>query len=178
VYLRKSLSDGKVGERPSAKKYAITVGIIAIIGMVITLGYLMFSDVIKSDNSEMCQELLDESEALLIKNNNISDVTTWWEEDQKRVYEIEDLYRDKCLPTKEDVIGKLQQCTILYITIQSLIDKMDKEDGGFTLDSLPKHEQDVYDDSYISYFDNYCNKIQDEIEQTDIFIHFNKTRGQ
>lgn len=173
MYLRKSLSDGKVGERPSAKKYVITVGIIAIIGMIITLGYLIFNDAIQTDNEEMCQELLDESEKMRIRNNNNSDVSTWFEEDERRVYQIEDLYQDKCIPKKEDVIENLQQCTVLYITIQSLIDKME----GNKLNTLSEHEQDVYNDSYTSYFDNYCNKIKDEIEQTDIFIHFNKTRG-
>ena len=167
MYLRKSLSDGKVGERPSAKKYAITVGIVAIVGMVITLGYLVLSDVKELDNEKMCQDLLDEGKKLTIRNDNITDVSIWDEEDEKRIYEIEDLYRDKCIPKKEEILGKLQECTILYITIQSLIDKMDKEDGGFKLNSLPKHEQDVYNDSYASYFGNRCNQIIDEIEQTD-----------
>lgn len=178
MYLRKSLSDGKVGKRPSAKKYAITVGIVAIIGMVITLGYLVFSDVIESDKSELCQNLLDEGTELTIKNDNVTDVSFWNEEDEKRIYEIEDMYRNECLPKKEEILEKLQQCTILYITIQSLIDKMEPDGIGYRLDSLPEHEQQVYNDSYASYYRNSCNTILEEIENTDKFINFNKTRGQ
>ncbi len=81
-------------------------------------------------------------------------------------------------PTKDEVIEKLKACTIFYITIQSLIDQMEPEDGGYKLDSLPQNKQKAYNDNYLAYFDMYCNKIKDEIEQTEKFQNFNKTRGQ
>lgn len=177
---KKSLSDGKAKERPSVKKYWITVGIIAIIGMVVTLGYLVFADTQDKaetqQNFDDCERLIEEGAKLTRKNNNDTNIDNWSEEDQRLVLRIEDRYQTLCIPQKDDVLEKLKACTIYYITIQSLIDKMDRQDGGFTLDSLPKHEQTAYDQNYASYFGNYCDKVLDEIKQSDVYQTFNKTR--
>ncbi len=80
-------------------------------------------------------------------------------------------------PTKDEVIKKLKACTVLFITIQSLIDQMEPEDSGYKLDSISEQKQKVYNESYISYFDLYCNKINNEILQTDSYQSFNNTRS-
>ncbi len=80
-------------------------------------------------------------------------------------------------PTKDEVIKKLKQCTIFFITIQSLIDQMEPKDSGYKLDSISEEKQRVYNESYIAYFDLYCNKINDEILQTDSYQSFNNTRS-
>jgi len=91
---------------------------------------------------------------------------------------IKSISKEANEPTKDEVIQKLKACTVLFITIQSLIDQMEPEDSGYKLDSISEEKQKVYNESYISYFDLYCNKINDEILQTDSFQNFNKTRSQ
>ncbi len=179
---KKSLSnDGKAKERPSVKKYWITVGVIAIIGMIVTLGYLVFTDTQDKaetqQNFDDCERLIDEGAKLTRKNNNDTNILNWSEEDQRLVLRIEDRYQTLCIPQKDDVLEKLKACTIYYITIQSLIDKMEVEDGGFRHASLPKDEQNAYDENYASYFGNYCDKVLPEILQSESYQTFNNTRS-
>ncbi len=152
-----------------------------IIGMVVTLGYLVFADTQDKaetqQNFDDCERLIEEGAKLTRKNNNDTNILNWSEEDQRLVQRVEDRYQTLCIPQKEDVLEKLKACTIFYITIQSLIDKMEVEDGGFRHASLPQHEQNAYDQNYASYFGNYCDKVLDEIKQSDAYQTFNNTRS-
>lgn len=80
-------------------------------------------------------------------------------------------------PTREQVIDQIKACTILLVTIESLIDQMEPQDIGYKLDSLTKEKQKVYNDSYNEYFNLFCNKIRDDIQQTDSYQIFNKSRS-
>ncbi len=120
-----------------------------------------------------CEELLQLGDALVRINNNNKNITEWSAEDRIRVLEIEELYQDKCVPTDEEIITDLEKCTTIYITIQSLIDKMEERHLG----TLSEVEQEAYNENYKEYYNAYCNRIKDEIEKTSDFIKFNMTRG-
>ena len=90
---------------------------------------------------------------------------------------IKSISKEPNEPTKDEVIEKLKACTALFITIQSLIDQMEPKDSGYKLDSISEQKQKVYNESYMEYFDLYCNKINDEILQSDSYQSFNNTRS-
>jgi len=193
VYLTDSLSDGKpydnsdsvvdsdeVAEPPKKPTpkwvYALLIGVVIVIG---GFGYINSTnqtenDVLILDQKLECDLLLEEARLLIDKNDNNLDVDQWeLEEDTVKIREINQTFSDNCIPTKENVISDLEKCTIVYITIESLIDKMDERKLG----SLSQAEQKAYNTNYDDYFNSYCNKIKDEIEQTEKFQNFNKTRG-
>jgi len=198
VYLTKSLSDGKDGKpydnsdsvvdsdevaeppkKPTPKwVYVVIIGIAVGLGASGFILGLDFSDdslmITEQEQKIKCDEWLELADSLVRTNNNNKNVTEWSAKDRIRVLKIEELYQDNCIPTKQKIIGDLEKCTIIYITIESLIDKMEERQ----LDSLSQAEQKAYKANYKDYFDSYCNKIKDEIEQTDKFQNFNKTRGQ
>ena len=174
-----SLSDGEESPKKSTPKwaYAVTIGIavvLAVSGYILSLDFTENSVEIFEENID-CDFLLSEARLLIDKNDNELDVDQWeLEEDTIKIREINQRYSDNCIPTKENVMSNLQKCTIIYITIESLIDKMEERQ----LDSLSQAEQRAYNTNYDDYFDSYCNKIKDEIEQTDKFQNFNITRGE
>jgi len=193
VYLTDSLSDGKpydnsdsvvdsdeVAEppkKPTSKwVYVLVIGVIVGIG---GFGYINSTNQSENDVSVFeenidCDFLLEQARLLIDKNDNQLDVDQWeLEEDTVKIREINQTFSDNCIPTKENVIGDLEKCTIIYITIESLIDKMEERSLG----SLSQAEQRAYNTNYDDYFNSYCNKIKDEIEQTEKFQNFNKTRG-
>jgi len=193
VYLTDSLSDGKpydnsdsvvdsdeVAEPPKKPTpkwvYAVLIGVVVVIA---GFGYINATnqsenDVLILDQKLECDLLLEEARLLIDKNDNNLDVDQWeLEEDTVKIRQINQTFSDNCIPTKENVINNLEKCTIVYITIESLIDKMDERKLG----SLSQAEQKAYNTNYDDYFNSYCNKIKDEIEQTEKFQNFNKTRG-
>ena len=197
MYLTKSLSDGKDGKpydnsdsvvdsddiaEPSKKHtpkwvFAVVIAVVVVIG---GFGYINSTN--QSENNVLifeekidCDSLLEKARLLIDKNDNELDVDQWeLEEDTIKIREINQRYSDNCIPTKEKVMSNLAKCTITYITIESLIDKMEERNLG----SLSQAEQKAYNTNYKDYFDSYCNKIKDEIEQTEKFQNFNKTRGE
>jgi len=194
VYLTDSLSDGKpydnsdsvvdsdeVAEPPKKPTpkwvYVLVIGVIVGIG---GFGYINSTnqsenEVLILDRKLQCDLLLEEARLLIDKNDNNLDVDQWeLEEDTVKIREINQTFSDNCIPTKENVISDLEKCTIIYITIESLIDKMEERSLG----SLSQAEQRAYNTNYDDYFNSYCNKIKDEIEQTEKFQNFNKTRGE
>ncbi len=194
MYLTDSLSDGKpydnsdsvvdndeVAEPPKKPTpkwvYVLIIGVVLVIG---GFGYINSTNQSENDVSIFeekidCDFLLEKARLLIDKNDNELDVDQWeLEEDTIKIREINQRYSDNCIPTKESVMSDLERCTIMYITIKSLIDKMEERQ----LDSLSQAEQKAYNTNYDDYFDSYCNKIQVEIEQTQKFQNFNKTRGQ
>jgi len=196
VYLTISLSDEKDGKpydnsdsvvdsdeiaeppkKPTPKwVYAVLISVVVVIA---GFGYINATnqsenDVLILDKKLECDLLLEEARLLIDKNDNNLDVDQWeLEEDTVKIREINQTFSDNCIPTKENVISDLEKCTIVYITIESLIDKMDERKLG----SLSQAEQRAYNTNYDDYFNSYCNKIKDEIEQTEKFQNFNKTRG-
>ena len=193
MYLTDSLSDGKpydnsdsvvdsdeVAEPPKKPTpkwvYVPIIGVVLVIG---GFGYINSTNQSENDVSIFeekidCDFLLEKARLLIDKNDNELDVDQWeLEEDTIKIREINQRYSDNCIPTKESVMSDLERCTIMYITIKSLIDKMEERQ----LDSLSQAEQKAYNTNYDDYFDSYCNKIQVEIEQTQQFQNFNKTRG-
>jgi len=124
--------------------------------------------------SPECEGWLEVGKTLRKKNDNQVDVDKWLEEDRIRIYEIEELYKANCIATVDEVMNELKNCTKYYITVQTMIDKMEERNLG----TLSEDDQENYNQNYKDYFDTYCNKIIDEIEKTDEFLEFNKTRGQ
>jgi len=197
VYLTKYLSDGKDGKpydnsdsvvdsdevaeppkKPTPKwVYAVLIGVVVVIA---GFGYINSinqseNDVLILDQKLECDFLLEEARLLIDKNDNQLDVDQWeLEEDTIKIREINQRYSDNCtsIPSKELVMVDLEKCTILYITIESLIDKMEER----KLNSLSLREQTAYNSNYKEYYDSYCNKIKDKIEETDKFQSFNSTR--
>lgn len=193
MYLTNSLSDGKVDEKKHSKKmmffWALVIVGIGTATSLIILGYGLagyWEDdfvgttvpipelVDNQDQKLQCARWLQIADTLVRKYDNNKDVTQWSETDRERVMEIEGLYQENCIPTEENIMSDLKKCTIIYITIESLIDKMKDR----KLNTLTANEQKAYNTNYEKYFDTYCNKIKDEIEQTSEFIQFNKTRLQ
>jgi len=183
VYLTNSVSDGKVDNSKKNKKmmfyWAMIIVTISTGVSVMILGYgfagYWENDVIIVEEKEDCDLLLREARLLIDKNDNVLDVDQWeLEEDTIEIREINQRYSDNCIPTEEEVMGDLKRCTAILITIETLIDRMVERH----LNTLSEDEQKAYNHSYEEYFNNYCNKIIDEIQKTDEFLQFNKTRGQ
>jgi len=168
-----------IGEEPPKKStpkwaYAVIIGIAVVLGVS---GYILSLDFTKNsvmaNEQPNCQFYIDEAKKLVEKNNG-TNYDTWSTEDHAKVLELDALYILNCEPTIVDIMENLDHCVILLITIQSLIDKMIDRNLG----SLSEKEQRVYNDTYETYFDQKCNRIIPEIEQTEKFQNFNKTRGE
>jgi len=163
----------------------ILIGFVIAIAYTLVLVVVFGEEEIKFDANEiivpnlmnfeqdkiLCDSWLQIGEELLEKNDNNINVQEWSETDRNRVLQVENLFKDNCVATVEDDLGR---CTTIYITIQSLIDKMDERQ----LDSISEEEQVIYDKNYLDYFDSYCNRIVDDIKKTNQFMEFNMTRGQ
>jgi hypothetical protein len=197
VYLTKYLSDGKDGEPydnsdsivdsdevyvPPKKKpvpkwvYVVVVGVAVGLGAIGYFGVLDFTEYsVTITEDPNCQFYIEEAQKL-VKKNDGTNHELWSEEDRQLVLEFNEKYINECEPAVEEIAKNLDNCVIVYITIQSLIDKMEPEGDGYKLDSLPDHEQDVYNENYERYYDNRCNQIVDLIEETDKFQNFNNTR--
>ncbi len=187
MYLRNPLSDGKEGESKENKKfylYWIIIIIVITTGVsVIILGYGLAgyweNDIAESEaNGQLlevrCERWLQVADSLVEKYDGNTNFTQWSESDRISIFAIEELYQKNCIPTDIEIMSDLKKCTEIYITIEGLIDKMDERH----LDTLSEDKQKSYNDNYEEYFNSYCNKIKDEIEKTDEFIEFNRTRLQ
>ena len=196
MYLTSSLSDGGKEDRSPKKLRSGLMVVLVIIVMTIGIsiliiaysdsGYWVKPSVIENESirgtgfidekerERRCKQLLHEADVLVRKYDNNRNVTEWSQIDRINVFEIELLYQENCLPSNQQTMTNLKKCTIFYITIESLIDKMEERQ----LDTLPLDEQRAYNTSYKEYFDNFCNIIIDEIKRTDEFMEFNKTRGK
>ncbi len=121
-----------------------------------------------------CERLLEMGDDLVRKYDLNKNITEWSETDRNTVLEVEQMYQENCVPSNTQIMSNLKKCTITYITVLSLIDEMEERH----LDTLSQPEQKAYNKNYQEYFNNFCNRIVDEIEKTDEFIQFNKTRLQ
>ncbi len=185
MYLRNPLSDGKEGQSKENKKfylYWIVIIIVITTGVsVIILGY-GFAGYWDDDSTfeseltdiEDCETWLEIADILIKKNDGNENITQWSEDDRNVILGIEVQYQKNCIPTDFEILSNLNRCTEIYITIESLIDKMEERH----LDTISEEEQEIYNKSYKEYFASYCNRIKDEIQNTNEFIEFNKTRGQ
>lgn len=178
------MSDGKEEKNSNLVAHLV---LIAVVGGGLTFlitynyGLLPFqnnTEIFGEDEIANCQIWLDGAQILKERNGGQDDVLLWSVEDREEGYRLERLWLENCEPESKQVLKNIKACTILYITIQSLIDKMEPEGVGYKLDSLPKHEQNVYNESYIKYFDFRCNRIVDDIEQTKEYIIFNNDRNE
>lgn len=118
-----------------------------------------------------CEKWLDEGKFLLNKNFMTQDITLWSEQDREKFIEVETQYASNCVVT-EEIHGNLPECTVMFIRIQELIDKMESR----KLSSLSFAEQREYDDTYNEYFKNRCDLVEDQIQMSDDFMDFDKNR--
>lgn len=183
------MSDGKADDSKENKKmlfYWVMIIVTISTGVsVIILGYgfagywgedsITESDLADKQELELkCEKWLEIGDSLVKKYDNNKNITEWSESDRMSVLGIEDLYQKNCIPTQVEIMSDLKRCTAILITIETLIDKMVEKH----LNTLSEDEQKAYNHSYEEYFDNHCNRIKDEIQKTNEFMEFNKTRGQ
>ncbi len=197
MYLRKSLPDGKDDEIPNSptdfteppktgSRLGLTIVVIMIIAFSIAVfygGYKIgyYDELFGSDDGIFiqdigkCEAYLEEAQDLVEFYNGDMFTMRWAEVDAERIDELKEKFSNECEPNKNQVLEKnLQSCTILYISILSLIDKME----DMVLETLDKKNQDRYNESYQTYHDLDCSKIKTEIENTDKFRIFNGSRTE
>lgn len=160
--------------------YIAVVVVIAVIGLSMYLGAIGLEIIpedqipaIRGQEVEIfdCEKWLDEGKFLLNKNFMTQDITLWSEEDREKFIEVETQYASNCVVTKE-IIEDLTDCTVMFIRIQELIDKMESR----KLSSLSFAEQREYDDTYNEYFNKRCDLIEKQIRISDDFMDFDKNR--
>lgn len=125
------------------------------------------------NDPQRCEGLISISSSMIKQNNNTKDITLWSQDEQDLILLIEEEYIRDCFPNPDELMIKVPSCTVTYITIQRLIDKMTENQ----LDSIPEWEQDIYNESYQAYFGNHCHKVIDQIEENPMFKEFNATRN-
>lgn len=130
------------------------------------------NDIWMPKDPDRCEKIIGLSTQMINLNNGTKDISLWSENHQEVILSIEEDYLKNCIPTEYDMMIKVPKCTITYIKIQRLIDRMDENQK----DSLIESEQLEYDKLYQYYFGNYCNKVQNLIEEQPSFQEFNATR--
>ncbi len=132
-----------------------------------------FLEIVSEEIVQKCDRYLVVSQQLLANNNGTADIGQWSEQDRNIVLQIENLYNEECVLDRSNAFVNMESCTATFITIQRLIDKMDERNR----DTLSEEDNAQYEQSYLDYFNNYCNTLYAEIIQQPSFLEFNQTRN-
>jgi len=166
----------KKPRKSSPFTYIAIIVVIGVIGLSMYLGAIEFEIIpedqipaIRGQQVETfdCEKWLDEGKFLLNKNFITQDITLWSDEDREKFIEVETQYASNCVVT-EEIHGNLPDCTMMFIRIQGLIDKME----GRKLGSLSFADQRKYDDSYNEFFNKRCDLLEDQIKISDDYMDY------
>ena len=109
-----------------------------------------------------CEGWIQEGRFLVNKYHPNNNIESWLTEDKIKMFNLENQVLYHCTTKRVDVLDNLPLCINTFVVIQGHLDNMVERE----IESLSEADQESYHSNYATYFQNGCDLIQDDIDET------------